>query len=186
MATPQWISDYKDLAVAGSWLIAVAGWGVSNRSANKREHRKEVRTEIDACAKMAYEVLGMVREYLTTDPTDEKCGMLGAKIRFDLQRLLSRVERLESRLPDFAVCQAAGKLLDSITGGDFDSNSRKKLNPHSNQLIAIEADVHQLIEELENGFALCQLPLRHRLEMWIHRMWADALGALRARRGRRG
>lgn len=153
MAAPEWITDYKDLAVAMGWLVTMSGWFVSNGSANKREKRKEARTEIDACAKMAYEVLSLCREYLSSDPGADTCSLLAAKIRFELQRLFLRVERIEKKYPQFELCNAAGELLDSATGGDFDSSTRKPLELNDPVLLKIEADVHHLIDELEEGFS---------------------------------
>jgi len=110
-----------------------------------------MRTEIDACCKMAAELLTKGRQYYTTPPTPTSSGT-EAEIRFDLQRLLTRVERIEKRCAAFDVTNAGVELMDSLTGGDFESVSRQQV-PHNSDLISkIESDVHFLMDALEDGF----------------------------------
>lgn len=144
--------DAKDAVVVAGWFLTIVGWLVSSVTANKRERRKEARTEVDACAKMAHELLGFSRDYYTRPASDVAVAGLGAKIRFEVQRLVIRVERLEKKHAHFDVANSVSELYDAITGGDFDSKTREASNFDSDVLLKIESDVHFLIDQLEEGF----------------------------------
>lgn len=143
----------KDLLIAGGWFLTVLSWTVANRQANAREVRKETKAEVDACCKAASQLLTTCRSYFQLSATDEVADGASASIRFELQRLLMRAERLESRYSRFEVMGACEELLESVTGGDFDSGSRPAYSASSDKLRKIESDVHFLVERLEEGFA---------------------------------
>lgn len=142
----------KDILIAGGWFFTIIGWGVSNSQANKREKRKEVRAEVDACSKLAAELLVKARRYFASASSDSTSKGVAAEIRFELQRLLTRVERLEGKYPAFEVIGACGELMDSISGDPFESASRQELAADSDLLLKIESDIHCLIDQMEAGF----------------------------------
>lgn len=143
----------KDLLIAGGWIVAVAGWLVGNYQANRREKRKETRTEIDACCKMAAEILVKCRVYYGTLADDPLDASRSADIRFEVQRLFIRAERLQNKYAKFEVIGACEELLDSSSGDQFESKERPVFAANSNLLLKIESDIHFLIDRLEDGFA---------------------------------
>lgn len=144
----------KDLLIGGGWFFTIAGWFVSNSQANTREKRKEVRTEVDACIKLLAELLGKVRSYYSGSSKDAAAKPLAAEIRFELQRIITRIERLENKNLGFDVTGACGELMDAISGDPFESAQRTRLALDSDLLIKIELDTHVLIDQLEDGFAI--------------------------------
>jgi hypothetical protein len=143
----------KDLLIAGGWLMTMVGWFVSNRQSVSRERRKEVRSEVDACGKAAEAILLLCRRYYTKPATDSLEAETSAQLNFDLYRLFSRVERLEERYKKFDAINCAVELLDSATGGEFQSADRAAVTANADILRKIEADIHVLMEALEAGFA---------------------------------
>jgi hypothetical protein len=142
----------KDLLIAGGWFFTIVGWLVSNAQANSREKRKEVRAEVDACIKLLAELVLKTRFYFCVPATDPLSKSKAAEIRFELQRLITRVERLEGKHAQFDVTGACGELMDSISGDPFESADREVLAADSDLLLRIESDTHVLINQLEDGF----------------------------------
>lgn len=142
----------KDLLIAGGWFFTIVGWLVSNAQANSREKRKEARAEIDACIKLLAELVIKARSYFGFPATELLSKSKAAEIRFELQRLITRVERLESKHAEFEVTGACGELMDAISGDPFESVDREALAADSEILLRIESDTHVLINQLEDGF----------------------------------
>lgn len=147
-----WNSAGKDVLIGVGWLLTIVGWLVSSRQANKREERKEIRSEVDACCRTTAELLAKTRKYYAMASAPDSEAVTGAEIRFDLQRLFVRVERLERIYPQFDVMNAGGELLDSITGGDFEVVTRVACAADSEKMLKIESDAHFLMDSLEDGF----------------------------------
>lgn len=142
----------KDLLIAGGWFFTIVGWLVSNAQANSREKRKEARTEIDACIKLLAELVLKSRTYFGAAASDALSKSRAAEIRFELQRLIARVERLENKHAQFDVTGACGELMDAISGDPFESADREALTADSDLLLKIELDTLVLINQLEDGF----------------------------------
>lgn len=142
----------KDLLIAGGWFFTIVGWLVSNAQANSREKRKEARAEIDACIKLLAELVLKSRSYFGAPVTDPLAKSRAAEIRFELQRLITRVERLEGKHAEFDVTGACGELMDAVSGDPFESAGREALAADSDLLLKIESDTHLLIDQLEDGF----------------------------------
>jgi len=142
----------KDLLIAGGWFFTIVGWLVSNAQANSREKRKEARAEIDACIKLLAELVVKSRIYFGAAASDPLSKSRASEIRFELQRLITRVERLEDKHAQFDVIGACGELMDAISGDPFESADREVFAVDSDLLLKIESDTHVLINQLEDGF----------------------------------
>lgn len=136
-----------------AWGLTLIGWFVSHRLTSGRELRKERKSEIDACAKMATELVSKARQYYTIAPSDPKCPELESQIKFDLYRLMKRVERLEAAHAEFDTDGIRQALMDSLVGDTFESARRVPVTHSNILLITIESDVHQLIDTMEDGFS---------------------------------
>ncbi|WP_146193389.1 hypothetical protein [Corticimicrobacter populi] len=88
-----WLKDYGP---AIAWAVAAAGWLVSSRQANKRERRKEIRTDIATISASINEVLKHVESTLSAKtPSDRDIAYLSITttlrdIDMQLERLLGR------------------------------------------------------------------------------------------------
>jgi len=142
----------QDLLISGGWFLTIIGWLVSNSQANSRERRKEVRAEIDACIKLQSDLVLLSRTYFGSPESDQLSKSRAAEIRFEMQRLITRVERLEKKYPQFDVTGACGELMDAISGDPFESINRQALPADSDFLLKIESDTHVLIDQLESSF----------------------------------
>ena len=134
-------------------LLLVVGGLLTHLLSHRREVRKECRSEVDACCKMAADLLDRGRTYKLSAASSPDSPQMSAQIRFDLYRLIRRVERLQANHAGFAAEDALDSLQESLTGGSFDSNSRIQLGRDAPELAAIEADTHGLIDKLEEGFS---------------------------------
>lgn len=141
----------REFALYVGLVITLIGWFVNNKSANKRENRKECRAEVDACCKLAADLFDKAKAYYSSIPKAED-RPVAAEIRFNVQRLFIRVERLQERHQKFEVIGACEEMLDSITGDSFESANRKAINLSDVLIIKIENDVHFLMDQLELGF----------------------------------
>lgn len=136
-----------------AWGITVIGWLVTHSLTERREQRKERRTEVDACCKIAAELLVKARIYYAEIGSSEKAKLLASEIRFEAQRLFKRVERLQEFCPSFQMEPALDALMDSVIGGDFDSIERPALVLSSPRLNEIEQACHLVMDSLEDGFS---------------------------------
>jgi hypothetical protein len=152
----QLATKYKDLAILVTWSLTALGWFYNARTASQREVRKEVRKEVDDCIKAAYELLQLTKDYYY-DTERTKDAERTTRVRFDLQRLLTRVERLGSRCTKISAGGQLASLMDNLTGDDFDAATRAVLMPRDSRVRQMEAAVHGLIDTLEAGF-LNQFP----------------------------
>ena len=147
------------------WGVTAVGWVISSGQANSREARKEKRTEVDACCKLAAEILDKARKYYAKAP-DEDTPADAADLSFSVKRLLKRLERLQKQQSTFEVADAGGELFETVTGGDFDSASRLARKPSDPHVAAIENAVHRVIDDLESGFEATFKGWRQRLAEW--------------------
>lgn len=147
----EFATKYKDLAIVIGWGLTVYGWQQNAKAASDRDKRKEVRSEVDSCIELADEILSLAREYYSdSDHKDDEAR--AAKIRFYLRRLIARVERLHDGHSKIDAVDAAGVMLDAISGQDFDSKDRSLLGPSSERMQSMEMSVHEIIDSLEAGF----------------------------------
>lgn len=134
-------------------VISILGWGVTHVLSARREVRKERRVEVDSICKIVSELLAMSQIYYAESESSVKSRLLASEIRFEIQRICKRVERLQKRCPEFAMDAALDNLMESITGGDFDSAKRAALELGSSILVDIENACHFAIDSLEDGFS---------------------------------
>lgn len=168
MGVAKFFSDYKDALITVSWMVAAFGWVISNAQANRREKRKETRSEVDAICKAAAEVVLKCRIYFAELPTHDEDDARGSEIAFEVHRILRRTERLHSRVASFFEATSAGEIFfDAVTGLPFQSKTRQAVGPGSEKLRTIESSVHGLIDALEEGFTLAYSNPGRR---WKHRI----------------
>lgn len=145
-------------SILGSWIpyialaLTVAGWFVTNNASAKREIRKERRAEVDACCVMAASLYSKSIKYYTSSSSAPDAASLATEIKFDLYRLTRRIETLEKRCPKFDMEGLLVELHGSLTGANFESVSRAALSHEATELLTIEADVHAVMDGLEDGF----------------------------------
>jgi hypothetical protein len=147
--------------------LTAAGWVVSSLQANGRESRKETRSEVDACCKLAADLLEKSRRYFARAGSDQACIAEGADISFALRRLLTRMDRLrKQRAPFRHIMGSASVMFDAISGGDFESAGRPPYQANSDRLRAIEEATNRLIDTLEAAFAREFRTPRQRVVEW--------------------
>ena len=150
------------------WGLTGFGWMLVSYQANKRDVRKEKRTEVDACCEMAAELLVKARLFYSKAASATESGET-ADLRFSVHRLLKRLQRLQRQHSRFSLKTPGSELLEAITGDDFESKSRVALAPNHPRLGKMEESVHFVIDALESGFEAEFLSLSQRIGNW----WRD-------------
>jgi len=133
-------------------ILTILGWYVANTATARREKRKEVRAEVDACCKMLADILKNSRNYYTKKGDEAEAVRLGREMVFELDRVMQRIVRLEESCPKFDVSGTCGMLHEVATGGDFETKERAATEHNSAEIMRIEHWTHKTMDELEQGF----------------------------------
>lgn len=120
------VPDWAVSAAFVTWLLSMWGWLIASRDANARESRKEYRAALNGIEADIDRLLSAYLTYLTEDAATEN-EQARLKIYSELNRLRRHVESLESDVGE-VVMDRYGDLYEAITGGDFESKTRKKVN----------------------------------------------------------
>ena len=119
---PEWVV----VAALITWLLTALGWLTTNRHANEREARKEYRSALDSLEADVDRLLSAYLTYLTKDAATEN-EQARILIYSEINRLQRHVDSLEADIGK----DLSGKfslLYEAITGGDFESKARKRVN----------------------------------------------------------
>lgn len=121
---PNWTPfEWAVSAAIVTWLFTVLGLATSNRQANKREARKAYRSALDNLESDVDRLMAVYLAYLT-EPGAVKNEQARISIYSELNRLRRHVESLKVDVG----AELSGKyaeLFEAITGGDFESKTRK-------------------------------------------------------------
>ena len=145
LQVPEWVVS----AALVTWLLHILGWYTANRHANERESRKDYRSAVDALEADIDRLLEAYRTYLTEDgaTVNEQARL---KVHAELNRLSRHIESLKPIVGP-ALDQCHANLFEAVTGGDFESKARKKVNADRDHLCAVKAS-EALIDCAEDWF----------------------------------
>lgn len=152
-------SVIKDYGPAVPWILVAGGWIISNIQANRRELRKEVRSEIVEIEAIIKAVGKELRTYYGTEPATDKSHEHALNIKVSMKELDGRFDRLFSRNlgqfptdPPLSMQDAREAFFDAVTGAKFESATR----PKGDELRLILAKQHTagltLVEGLHSAF----------------------------------
>lgn len=143
------------LAVAQivTWVLVAAGWFVSNRSNNTRERRKEIRSAIDGIGKQLDRLTELAVKYYTASHNDVVALEAGTQMRIMQDRLFRQVPAVTQKNLEADVSHHLNRLMESLTGGDFESSKRQARKPNDPVLLMIGRDVESLRGAIEDAFA---------------------------------
>ena len=141
----------KSYWISIGWMITALGWFITSWQANRREVRKERRSDVDACCKLTSDVLDRARKYYLSEASHDS-KQVEADISFLMTRLIRRVERLGKQDAKFDAENEIGALFDRVTGGDFGSHQRNKRSCDDPLFGHLEDDAHSLMDKLEGAF----------------------------------
>jgi hypothetical protein len=152
-----WLKDYQPLITIGisiiGWLLILYGWNLTNKHNNKRESRKELRSELDRIVSELEMLKEKTFQYYTTSARGSE--KLAFEIKTSQQTLLAKIENLSKRHPEFSLNNCLVQFIDVVTGGDFESKTRKKrtyTNKRDTLLQEISLSTTNLITSLESDF----------------------------------
>lgn len=146
---PGWLT-WLAAAQIITWIIVVCGWIFTHSSNNTRERRKELRAELEGIRKNLDELVELAQVFYTSAPDDDS-EKRTHEIVIKQNRLLMRMERL----PHFdSSLKVSGltDLMDALTGGEFESNTRVALNHSDARLFKIAAKAEIVFNHLEMEF----------------------------------
>ena len=148
-----WLKDYQPLITIGisviGWLLISYGWYITNKHNNKRESRKELRSELDRIVSELEMLREKALQYYTTSARGSE--KLAFEIKTSQETLLVKIQDLSKRHPEFS-CNDLVDFIDVVTGGDFESKTRKKITYADRGMAEIYLSTTQLIISLNSDF----------------------------------
>ncbi|WP_155401805.1 hypothetical protein [Chromobacterium violaceum] len=146
--------EFKDFVPLGSWALVLMGWCRVTKENNARELRKEIKERIDAIGELVDSVEDDSNEYYVTEPTPD-AAKLARKIKSNLAsvghhlNILSTIDREK-----YNCSQEFILLRQTVTGKQFDSNERSKIEPDDQIFIDISAAAAKLTRKLDRAYAV--------------------------------
>ncbi|WP_179405583.1 hypothetical protein [Burkholderia guangdongensis] len=147
-------SFIKDYGSAIPWLLVTVGWFISNAQANRRELRKEVRSEISELENIVKDVGKELRSYYATAPASDLAHERALNIKMSMKALDSRFDRLYCHNlgefpaePPVEIQSVREQFFDAVTGEKFESAVR----PVGQELATILAKQHSAGLKLIDG-----------------------------------
>lgn len=131
------------------WILTIAGWFYSAYTANRREERKELKSEIDKCNTIAEGVINDLRCFHEFENKKQSELPSTSKIRYDLHRLMLKSERLSERLNASTIVEKSTAIWESVTKGSFDSKGFIDEAKTDLYMQTVEGLVHDFHEEME-------------------------------------
>lgn len=122
------------IAPITQWLVIIAGWIYVSWDNNQREHRKEIRSQVNEIKNLILETRDNSFQYYTSTASDPNAALLELQIKEKLDRIERSIDMLNNQTNAFSNKTTLVKLKDSITGySQFESVSRQPL-PHRDRL----------------------------------------------------
>jgi hypothetical protein len=131
---PNAIAEFiKDFAPPVAWIVAVCGFFYNNDTANKREKRKEFRSEIDAITVNIKDINKKMSEYYALESRDAKARSIETEVKILFREIDLKSGRLNKRKlsgvnlsKQKEVCQKHfDSLFELSTGNYFESDDWK-------------------------------------------------------------
>lgn len=143
-----------------TWFLVVLGWWIVSRQNDKREHRKEVRTEVTDAITQIQSIEEIARTYLlTTAGRSQEARTLERQLKTRLQRLAFALRRLR----DHDGIDAIAELIvfkEAVSGDDFETVQRQRCEADSDRPDGVSAAANTLTHFLEHEF-------RARYRSWL-------------------
>lgn len=135
----------------GGWVAIVIGWKVSWGQALKREERKELRDLVDRLILLCHATEKASIDFLTKDLSTDN-GSAAHHIRGDLSRLSRALSRLKTER-GFDCTSEVVAFRRAITGGEFESASRKAIDRDSEALRGVTVASLNLVDKIESEYS---------------------------------
>jgi hypothetical protein len=141
------------------WAIAIVGWGVANTSANRRECRKELRSDVDAACALTEKIADLFSTYCQTQPNTAESASSEVRLKLMFKDLGMQLHRLSQRKRFYirqilkldASQQAMDKFYVSVTGGNFESSDRQ-VSEGMTEILTAASHSLELIDNLKKAF----------------------------------
>ncbi len=145
--TPEIQCNLSSFAPAITWIIVIAGWLVVNSQHNRRETRKEIRSNLDSIISNIEDLENSAISYHTTACND----IDGHKIKVSINHISRNINSLALPLDGNFAYQLA-QFRKSITLRNFDSHEHEILPINDEVIDDIGASVQQLIRSLDDAY----------------------------------
>lgn len=150
----------KSYGASVAWLVAAIGWIVGNVQANRRERRKELRSEIEDVARLVKDVATETKKFYRSTPGSPEHVECVVTVQALVREIDVRIERLKrgglayfsAALRD-ATASAQERYFDETTGGSFGTSARPSGANLTNVLLRHHAAGLALIESLHAQFS---------------------------------
>lgn len=152
----------RDYGSPLAWLVAACGWLVAHHQALSREIRKEIREEVKAVTDLVLKLPPEFNAYRRTPGGSIDAIGAEARIKLLLQDLGLRLEHLKlhqqpfGQGPRLALDDAEARfseLFESVTGGDFESATRRADDQDAQELAIVNARSLRVSDAMTRAFA---------------------------------
>jgi len=136
-----------------SVILVALGWVWISRDNDRRESRKEIRTELNDLRDLIRDIEMSARSYFRTTPDDPESDRLSSLIKRSLQTLAGRLIAIKLRWKELDLDSDLTSFRRRITSGDFDSRQRRAISSTDLLILEIENAGQSLIDAIERAFA---------------------------------
>ena len=152
MTVPEWFQMLQAVNPVVTWCLVVAGWAVVRHDNNKRENRKELRGKLDVLINDVRLLEEKAHDYYMKDSTHEDIPLLTLDIKRRQQSIEKRLAMLKKTNEGFQGTDESTALAKTVTGGNFEERTRKKIAADNRKLLEISGAALEFIEYLESEF----------------------------------
>lgn len=154
--TPQGTINWSDtFLVFGqivTWVIVIIGWKVVWSQIKVREDRREAWELITNFKSVIRDIEVDAINYWTSEKTDLDCKNLAFRIKTKSKGLGVFTNIFKLRGKEFKVNKNIVSFRKAVSGGDFESSAREKLDQNNIKLYEISDEANKLIIAIENSF----------------------------------
>ncbi len=129
-----------------SLLLVIIGWWIVSEQHNGRERRKELRELILDLKARINEILNKAFEYYELDGSNNKASILASELQMRVSALSSYLSVVEKAGLKCSCEKEMITFRQAVTGGDFATKDRKK----------VDQDIFRLIDLFNAGNALAR------------------------------
>jgi hypothetical protein len=142
-----------------TWGLVILGWIIVSRGNDKRERRKEIRSQLDKLARELRDLEQEARVHFLAPGSDPEARAREVSLRWRVKNAIRLMDRLA--LGEIK-CESDKKsaLRQAVTGGDFDSPERVASEATAPKLQAISEAVAEIVDALEKSFLAVYTSLR--------------------------
>jgi hypothetical protein len=148
----KWIDIFLIFGQIVTWGIVIIGWKVIWSQIKVREDRREAWELITNFKSIIKSIEVDAINYWISEQSDPGCKKLAFQIKTKSKELGVFTNIFKLRGKDFKLNKNIVSFRKAVSGGEFESNAREKLDQNNIKLYEISANANKLIIAIEKSF----------------------------------